>query len=349
MKDMETIYGEMREKFAAAAGFVPSASCDSAARLYALSAQVASLLAQAQWVLGQSFPQTAQGEFLDRHAFARRLERIGATKAEGILRFGGAAGSVIAAGTVCMSADGRRFETTQEAVIAEEELWADVPACAMEAGVQGNVIAGTVTFMSAMPTGITACTNPEAFVGGADAEDDESLRGRILDSYRRLPNGANAAYYEQEAIAAGAAAAKAVGRARGIGTVDVYVTSQEGAPTEELLTKVSERLEEKREIAVDVAVLAPQAVTVEVQAELAAAEGAVFAEVSARAEETLRSYFSGTLLGCTVKTAALNALLYGVEGVDNVHLVSPAEDVNVSGTGLALLGGVTLTDMAEAE
>ena len=273
MKNLETISEEMRAAFGEAAGFLPADSCDSAARLYALAAQVVSLLAQADWVLAQSFPQTAQGEYLDRHAFARSLERTAATRAEGVIRFAGDGGEerVIAAGTVCMSADNVRFETAQEAVLAEGEPWVDVPARAVEAGVSGNVIAGKITLMSAMPTGITACTNPEAFVGGADAEDDEALRKRILDSYRRLPNGANAAYYEQEAIAAGAAAAKAIGRARGIGTVDVYITAQEGVPDEELLTAVRERLEEKREIAVDLAVLAPECVTVDVQAELQAA------------------------------------------------------------------------------
>ena len=34
-----------------------------------------------------------------------------------------------------------------------------------------------------MPVGIRACTNPEAFSGGDDAESDEALRRRLLDSY----------------------------------------------------------------------------------------------------------------------------------------------------------------------
>ena len=46
-----------------------------------------------------------------------------------------------------------------------------------------------------MPIGVVQCTNPAAFSGGCDAESDEALRGRVLASYQRLPNGANAAYY----------------------------------------------------------------------------------------------------------------------------------------------------------
>ena len=289
MKNIETIYDEMRESFAAAAGFTPADSCDSAVRLYSLAAQIASLLVQADWVLAQSFPQTAQGEYLDYHAFARALERGAAVRAEGVIRFGGTAAgqSVIPAGTVCMSEDGARFETTEDAVIEAGREWVDVPARAVEPGAAGNVIAGRIRFIGAMPAGVSACTNPAAFTGGTDAEDDESLRKRILDSYRRLPNGANAAYYEQEAVAAGAAAAKAVGRSRGIGTVDVYITSQEGAPSEDLVAEVRKRLEEKREIAVDLEVLAPEAVTVELRAEIQSAAGAEFAAVCERVEQVL--------------------------------------------------------------
>ena len=51
-----------------------------------------------------------------------------------------------------------------------------VPAAALEPGRQGNTAAGTITIMAAMPVGIKACTNPEAFSGGDDEEDDSSLR-----------------------------------------------------------------------------------------------------------------------------------------------------------------------------
>lgn len=58
-----------------------------------------------------------------------------------------------------------------------------------------------------MPIAIRACTNPDAFSGGDDAESDDSLRRRLLDTYHRLPNGANTAYYEQTALSYAAVAA----------------------------------------------------------------------------------------------------------------------------------------------
>ena len=117
MKELTEIYEQMREAFAQEAGFVPSDNCDAMVRLYALSAQVQSLLAQADWVLDQSFPQTAQGEYLDYHAQTRGITRAEATKARGVLCFSAsgavAADCVIAAGTVAMTAGGVKFETTE--------------------------------------------------------------------------------------------------------------------------------------------------------------------------------------------------------------------------------------------
>ena len=90
MKEWTEIYEQMRGTFAQRAGFVPSEGCDSAVRLYALAAELQSLLMQADWVLDQSFPQTAQGMYLDYHAETRGITRAAAEKAVGTLRFAAA-------------------------------------------------------------------------------------------------------------------------------------------------------------------------------------------------------------------------------------------------------------------
>ena len=353
MKEWTEIYEQLRGTFAQRAGFVPSEGCDSAVRLYALAAELQSLLMQADWVLDQSFPQTAQGTYLDYHAETRGITRGAAEKAAGVIRFAAAdkvtAACPIEKGTVCMTAEGVRFETTEDAAIAVGSQWADVPAQAVEAGAGGNVIAGTVTLLSAMPVGVVQCTNPAAFSGGCDAESDEALRGRVLASYQRLPNGANAAYYEQEAMRyPGVAAAKAVGRARGIGTVNVVIATHAGVPDAALLAAVETDLQKKREIAVDVKVLAPAVETVAVTAALKAAPGYTFAEAKAGAQSALEALFTGGLLGKSVTTARLLTLLCGVEGVENVHLTAPAADVAVDATELPMLGTVTLSELTEA-
>ena len=215
---------------------------------------------------------------------------------------------------------------------------------------RGNAIAGAIHLMSVYPVGITQCTNPEAFSGGSDEESDEKLRERVLASYKRLPNGANAAFYEQEAMRfPNVAAAKAVGRARGIGTVDVYVSTHAGAPDEKLLGEIEAVLQKKREIAVDVEVKAPTEKTVNVSAELTAEQGWTMQEITDAATAALQAYFTGERLGEAVYTAKLASILYGVEGVKNCHLLTPDEDVSVSATELPVLGTVTITEIGAGE
>ena len=107
MHSVEELYEQMREEVARRTGISMVDSCDLAARLYALAAQLCALEAQSDWVRRQCFPQTAQGENLDHHAAMRGLARRESTRAEGAVRFFAAAAGetarVIPEGTVCMT------------------------------------------------------------------------------------------------------------------------------------------------------------------------------------------------------------------------------------------------------
>lgn len=348
-KTIDEIYQEMLSVFGEKSGYLPSASCDLAARLYAAAAQIQALYLQAQWLLDQSFPQTARADYLDRHAQLRGISRAIATCATGTLRFGiqAAIGSdlPIGAGTVCMTGTGVRFATTEDVVLRAGELYVDAPAMALEPGKEGNVAPETVTIMAAMPVGIKACTNPEAFSGGDDEEDDSSLRRRLLDSYLRLPNGANAAYYEQTALSrTGVAAALAVRCPRGVGSVDLYVATDAGIPDQDLLRELNDYLQEKREISVDLRVLAPRPLPININVAIQRAGSATFEKARADADAALRSVFTGAMLGREVTLAFLGNLLYSQESIQNYRFTSPAADLAASPTVLPCLGSVTITE-----
>ena len=350
MRDIEEIYQELLSAFAERAGFTPGDGCDLAVRLYAAAAQIQALEIQGEWVLDQSFPQTAQGEYLDYHAAMRGVRRSPASRAVGTLRFSvdspPAMEVSIPAGTVCMTEEEVRFQTTQGVVLPAGQISVDAAAEALEPGSGGNAVAGAVRILTACPVAVTACTNPAPFSGGGDAESDEALRERILESYRRLPNGANAAWYEQTAMSHdGVAAAKAVGRSRGVGTVDVYIAAEGGLPSEALLQEVEADLQEKREIAVSVQAKAPTPRTVDVNVAVAVKEGADFNQVKAQAERTLAGLFTGRLLGRPVLLAELGNRLYDLEGVENYRFTAPAADVEAGSAVLPVLGTLSVTRM----
>ncbi|HJC40817.1 MAG TPA: baseplate J/gp47 family protein [Candidatus Intestinimonas pullistercoris] len=325
-------------------------SGDLAARMYAVAAQLWGLYVQCDWVNRQCFPQTAQGEYLDLHAQLRGVERREATAAEGVLRFtvdaAGAADREIAAGTVCMTAGLTRFETIEAGTLEAGETSVDIRARALEAGSAGNVAAGTILQMAVAPVGVSRCTNPAAFTGGTDREDDETLRARVLETYRRLPNGANAAFYQQGALSFDEVAAAAViPRPRGVGSVDVVVSTAAGAPSAELLEELEDYFEARREIAVDVQVRAPEMETVDVTVQVAAEEGQDAQAVQDAVEAALRGWFDGRRLGQSVLRAALGELVFHVEGVANYALTAPAADVAVEVDVLPRLGTLAVEAM----
>ena len=147
--------------------------------------------------------------------------------------------------------------------------------------------------------GVTACTNPAAFTGGSDAESDESLRARILESYQRLPNGANAAYYQQVAMSHAGVAAAGWWAGPAGSERWMYIATEAGLPEEELIEEVRADLQEKREIAVDVSVCSPTPKTVNVSAAVQASENADFQEVKENVETVLSSFFQREAPGPT--------------------------------------------------
>lgn len=351
MRTVDEIYQEMLACFGEQTGLEPREGCDLSARLYALAAQVYALYVQADWVVRQAFPQTAEGEYLDRHAQLRGLERKPAVAAEGVVRFFAGdpsdADRSIPQGTVCMTAGLVRFETTRPAVIQAGSLTADAPVRALEPGRLGNVSAGAVTSMAVAPLGVSKCSNPEPCAGGADEESDGELRARVLETFKRLPNGANSAFYQQGALSFDqVVAATVIPRPRGVGSVDVIPATLAGLPGQELLAEMKRYFDERREIAVDLQVKAPETVTVNIAVTVEPGEGRNTQEVLDLVEQTVREWFTGRLLGQRVLKARLGEIIYHCEGVANYAITTPAGDVDIDVDQLPVLGTLKVVDMA---
>lgn len=350
MKTVEGIYEEMKANYAAWSGSVIQEGGDMALRLRAAAAQVYSLWGQAAFLEKQAFPQTAEGEFLDRHAQSRGIVRIPAAASSGAITFfleeARATVVEIPTGILCATAGGAEFVTTEVGTISAGQLRCTLAATAVRAGAAGNVPAQTVTQMIQPPVGIARCENTEPFTGGRDTEGDASLRQRLLNSYQTLPNGANAAYYESQVLAVpGVLAAEVYPKARGLGTVDIVVASTSGLPTQTLLQEVQARLDAQREICVDIQVKSPVTAALDVELSIAVETGYDGSEVQARVRLAVSDLFSGARLGKGLLLAELGHVAYTVPGVANYRVALPQADVPAKAGVLPVLGSLTVGAM----
>ena len=341
-KTIDEIYQEMRSEYTKATGIVMSDSGDMALRMKALAAQLHSLWIQADWMRKQVFPQTASGEHLEYHAQIRGVARKGATTAIGRIEFyiNESVGKnlEIPIGTVCLTEGGTEFITSEAATIYAGELRCIAGAYARNAGEAGNVPSESIFRMAEAPIGVVGCMNPLSFSGGSEPEKDEALRERVMASYRRLPNGANKAYYESLVLSIDEVKKVVVlPKVRGIGTVDVVIAAEEGAPSQALKNQVAEMLEENREICVDVLVKSPMVRGVPMAVQINIEDGYVFDDVQADVKLALERYFTGERLGEDVLLAQLGLIVFAVEGVKNYKFVLPANDVLVGEAELPVL------------
>lgn len=259
METYEEIYQRMCERYRQESGAQFDEASDIAIRLRVLAGELYNMQTSMEWLKRQLFPSKATGEFLDRFALQRGLERRGASKATGTLRFSvnevKSNPVVIPAGTVVSTAGGSpvRVYTTEDSEIPPLSYSVLVAAEAERAGYSGNINAQTATVPVSVPAMIDSVTNPGVFSGGADAESDTALRERILNSYTDQPNGMNAAYYKALALSVdGVERVGVLSRGRGAGTVDVYVKGEGDEISDVKLAEVQQVLSEARELNVNV-------------------------------------------------------------------------------------------------
>lgn len=175
---------------------------DISARFHAVASEIYSLYCNMDFTRRQSYLQTAQGEFLDYHAQLRDMQRYSASKATGELTFGIVQpidiDIEIPSGTICSVKNEPyiQFKTDENTTLLAGTTSVTVTAVALEAGDKYNVDFGKVTVLVNAPARIEAVINNTPFAGGHLEESDESLRKRLLDSFKYLPFGINRGYLE---------------------------------------------------------------------------------------------------------------------------------------------------------
>lgn len=327
-----------------------SEDSDAYARASSLAACAEGIYAHQKWLIKQFFPDTADTEFLEKHAGLRGLRRRNATYAAGKgATVSGNPDAVIAVGLQIKTEDGRFYETSESAVIpASGSVLVAVRSLAIGA-VQNIKTATKGSFMSA-PVGVNSDVVLNDVVGATNAESDSSLLERLLNKIRRPAAGGNKYDYKDWALEVdGVEQAYVYPLRRGLGTVDIAITADNGVPSDDTVRRTQEYIDQERPVtAKESKVVKPDVTKVNFNIQVKIS-GVALNDIKTAIRNALTDYFNGLIPGDDLIVSQCEAVVSDLIGVVDRRFVAPntnrKADV-INKIEWFRLGDVNVTEMA---
>lgn len=223
-----------------------------------------------------------------------------------------------------------------------------VAAIAEDGGTAYNVLPGAISVLSDVPDGITDVTNIAAFTGGTDEEATEDFRQRLLNAIRNPTTGS---------------ISDIQGWAQGVDGVEiatVYTNDNLGVATAGHVTvRISGPNSTVPSAAVQTAVLNEllaqglaittfhvttftQTVTA-VGVTVTVAAGYVLADVTPAVQQAITNYINSLGVGETLRVAGIADAVFGLPGVLDVVVTTPASNQATGATSKRAPGVITVS------
>ncbi|HHH0388115.1 TPA: baseplate J/gp47 family protein [Yersinia enterocolitica] len=321
-----------------------SENSDYYIRASTIASCVAGIYQDQGWIVRQIFADTADIEFLELHCRTRGIVRKPANTATGTIDLTGEPNATVASG-LTVTRDALSFVTTQQATIGLDGKLT-VTAQASIAGTAGNtaqVMSGT---LSSTPDGVDTTVIIGIMRGGTDQESPEDLLARYLDLIRRPPAGGNKYDYKRWALeVTGVTAAFVYPLRRGLGTVDIVITSADGLPSETIIAATQAHIDDVRPVtAKSSLVMAPTIKTFDIDVNVTLS-GITFDAAETLIKETLNNYVNRLMPGESFIRSQAEMLVSLITGVTDRQIISPINNVipQVDGTVVEWLRVGTIT------
>jgi len=305
-----------------------------------LSGSAYGLYGYLNWISEQILPDTADEETLERIANLRLSQpRKAAQPAAGNVSFTAAAGSVLDVGVVMQASDGRTYKIVVGKTTTAGTNTAAVEA--VDAGALGNADAGLVLTLVQPVEGLASTFTVLApgLIGGVAQESIESLRARVVRSYRVIPHGGSKDDYETWALECpGVTRSWCRRNYLGPGTVGLFFMRDDDLnpiPDADQLADVKAYIEPLRPVTAELYVLAPVPVPVVYSIRLTPDTTAVRAAVEAQLRD-LHNREAG--LGDALVLTHIAEAISSTVGEFDHKLVSPSADVPAATNQLLTFG-----------
>lgn len=314
------------------------------ARMHADAVQ--GLYGYLDWQARQILPDTADTDWLERHALWRAgLTRVPAVAATGSATFSGTNGATIAAGTQLQDAEGAIYTTDALATVAAGTASAAVTA--QTAGAASNLAAGTTLTLVSPVAGVQAqaVVAVGGLTGGADAETNERLLARLQAVLQTPPAGGALDDYVVWALAAhpDVTRAWAEENAMGAGTVTVRfmtdLATANGIPDAGTVAAVQAYIDARRPAGLaGCYVVAPIADALAMTIKLAPNTSTVQAAAAAEIGDVLLREAEP---GGTILISHLDEAISLTAGETDHLIVAPAADITHAAGHIAVPGTIT--------
>lgn len=304
------------------------------------------------WATQQLLPDTAEEEWLDRHAHMWLKNADGttgrklATLAVGQVYLTGTTWTPVPIGQRMQNDAGLQYETTQTVFLGAGSAPTPTPARALDPGAAGNMQPGQgVRLINAGP-GVNVEASVITMDHGVDDETTDELRERVLLRIREPPQGgANIDYVQWALSVPGVTRAWCYALEMGMGTVTVRFmmdnlrADEGGFPRQSDVDNVYAAIDKLRPVAVkDMFVVAPIRQRVNIQiARLAPDTPNVRAAIEVSLQLMLRER---ALPGQTIYAAWKNFAVMSAPGVQSYSLVNAGDDYMPSPGHMPILGNI---------
>ena len=294
------------------------------------------------WIAEQILPDKADESTLERIAALRLNQpRKPAQTASGSVSFIASAGAVLDVDTLLQSSDGRTYKVT--AARTTSNGLNSTTIAALEAGSLGNAEAG-LTLIPVQPiagiVGNSFTVLAPGLNGGVARESLESMRARVIRSYRIIPHGGSAQDYETWALECpGVTRAWCRGGFLGPGTVGLYIMRDDDpqpVPNEEQLAEVQAYIEPLRPVTAQVHVRPPVQVPITYRLTLTPDTSAIRAAVEAQLRDLHNREAD---LGQKLLISHIREAISSTSGENDHTLISPVADVEAEPNELLTFGG----------
>ncbi|HBE9179129.1 TPA: baseplate J/gp47 family protein [Serratia fonticola] len=278
------------------------------------------------WIVRQIFPDTADTEYLELHCRTRNITRKAANTASGPVSLTGEPGATAAAG-LTITRDSASWSTI-EAVTLDASGNGTAIARASVPGASGNTAAVMSGMLTTTPNGFDSTVIISVMGGGTDQESDSELLARLLEVIRRPPAGGNKYDYKRWALeVAGVSSAYVYPLRRGLGTVDVLITSADGLPSAEVIERTWAYIEELRPVtAKDFIVLSPSIKTFNIDIKVSL-NGLTVEDATEQIKTTLENFVNRLEPGATFVRSQAGTQISLIAGIVDCEITIPYTNV----------------------